>query len=262
VSGAAGVTAFDASLILQYVAGVIKAFPAASTAAERAADVTAAREFMRRAQGSFTVALGEPRREAGEWLVPVTVAGDAPVWALEVRLEGEAASTLAGVTAADGERVLRASGAGDGVAAVALAALDPLAQGEVALLRFPVGTGDFHAPRLAFARVNETTVPASVQPETPRLSYLGRPSPNPVRDAATLRLTVSTADAGAPAHVRVLDVAGRAVRTLHDAPLAAGEHALRWDLATDEGRAAPAGLYFVRARLRSGVWTQRLIVVR
>lgn len=262
VSGAAGVTAYDASLILQYVAGVIKAFPAASTAAERAADLAAARELMRRAEGRFTVALGEPRREAGEWLVPVTVTGDAPVWALELRLEGEDAAALAGVTAADGERVLRASGAGDGVAAVALAALEPLTQGEVAWLRFPAGDGELRTPRLAFARVNETIAPADVQPLVPRLSFLGRPSPNPVRDAATLRLAVSSADAGAPAHVRVLDVAGRAVRTLHDGPLAAGEHPLRWDLATGEGRAAPAGLYFVRARLRSGVWTQRLIVVR
>ncbi len=83
-----------------------------------------------------------------------------------------------------------------------------------------------------------------------------------MRDAATLRLAIAPADAGAPARVRVLDVAGRVVRTLHDAPLVAGVHALTWDLTSDAGRTVPAGLYFVHANLRGGVHTQRLIVVR
>lgn len=262
VSGAAGVTAFDASLILQYVAGVIKAFPAASTGAQRAADVVAARDFARRAQGRFEVALGEARRDGGEWLVPVTVTGDAPAWSVELRLEGGDAGALAGATASDGDRVLRATRPGEGTAAVAFAALDPLTPGEVAVLRFPAGTGEFRAPRLAFARVNENEVPLAVQPQAPALSFLGRPSPNPVREAVTLRLAVAAADAGAPARVRVMDVAGRAVRTLNTAPLAAGEHVLTWDLSSDAGRAVPAGLYFVHASLRGGVHTQRLIVVR
>lgn len=262
VSGAAGVTAFDASLILQYVAGVIKAFPAASTGAQRAADVVAAREFARRAQGTFEVALGEPRRDRDEWLVPVTVTGDAPVWSVELRLEGVDAATLAGVTAADGDRVLRAIGAADGAALAALAALEPLVQGEVAVLRFPAGTGEFRVPGLAFARVNEVVVPLDARPEAPRLSFLGRPSPNPARDAAVLRFAVAPSDAGVHARVRVMDIAGRAVRSLRDGPLAAGEHVLTWDLAADDGRAVPAGLYFVRASLHGSVYTQRLIVVR
>lgn len=262
VSGAAGVSAFDASLILQYVAGVIKAFPAASTGVQRAADVAAARELSRRAQGRFEASLGQPRREGDDWLLPVTVTGDAPVWAIELRLSGGDAATLAGAMATDGDRVFRATGTGDGIAFAAFAALDPLAQGEVALLRFPAGPGEFHAPSLAFARVNESDVKLTVDPQAPLLTFLGRPFPNPVRDAATLRLAVSPADAGAPARVRVMDVAGRAVRTLHDAPLSAGEHVVSWDLADEHGRPVPAGLYFVRANLRGAVHTQRLIVVR
>ncbi len=262
VSGAAGVTAFDASLILQYVAGVIPAFPAAANGVQRAADVVAAREFARRAQGRFEVTLGDARREGDEWLVPVTVTGDAPIWALELRLAGGDAGALAGVTASDGERVLRAVQPGEGAAAAALAALEPLTAGGVAVLRFTAGTAGFRAPTLAFARVNENLVTLSVTPAAPTLSFLGRPSPNPVRESSVLRLAIAPADAGAPARVRVMDVAGRAVRTLHDGPLAAGVHPLTWDLTSDAGRAVPAGLYFVRANLRGGVFTQRLIVVR
>ena len=83
--------------------------------------------------------------------------------------------------------------------------------------------------------------------------------PNPFNPRTSLRY--SLAHPG-PAKIVIYDVAGRAVRTLHDAPLAAGEHTLTWDLASDDGRAVPAGLYFVRASLRGGVHTQRLIVVR
>jgi hypothetical protein len=263
VSGVGGVTAFDASLILQYVAGVIKAFPAASTGAQRApVDVLAAREVLRRSQGRFEVSFDEPRRQGEEWLVPVRVTGDAPVWSIELRLEGGDADALVDATPADGARVLEATRGADGLAAAAFAALDPITQGEVAVLHFPAGTGEFRAPRLAFARVNEVIVPLVAAPVTPSLTFLGRPSPNPVRDAATLRLSIASADAGAAVRIRVMDVAGRAVRTLRDGPLPVGEHVVSWDLTTDGGRSVPAGLYFVRANIRGAVYTQRLIVVR
>ncbi len=264
VSGAAGVTAFDASLILQYVAGVIKAFPAASTRAQPVDGdgLASALEIVKRAKGTFDVSLGDAQREGDAWLVPVNVTGDAPVWAVELKLAGGAVATLAGVSAADGDRVLAVTSGGEAGGALALAAQDPLSTGEVAVLRFPAGEGDFEPPAIAFARVNENVVRSGATPQAPLLSFLSRPMPNPARGASTLRFSVSPADAGGPARVRVLDVAGRVVRTLQDGPLAAGEHVLTWDLSSDSGRPVAAGLYFVRATLPGGVHSQRLIVVR
>jgi hypothetical protein len=263
VSGAAGVTAFDASLILQFVAGYIKAFPAASTRAQPAdGDVLAVEAFIRRATGRFQLEMGAARRDGAEWVVPLTVSGDAPVYAVEVRLEDGDAGTLTGVTTADGSRVLQAFNATDGRAAIALAALDPITPGEFATLRFPAGTGEFHAPRLALARVNEVAAQAVPPAVTPSVSFLGRPAPNPAAGSVQLQLAVSAADAGARATVRVVDLAGRSVRTLFDGPLGAGTHPVSWDLVGAGGRAAPAGIYFIHAKVGGTHFTQRLTVVR
>jgi flagellar hook assembly protein FlgD len=62
--------------------------------------------------------------------------------------------------------------------------------------------------------------------------------------------------------VELLDVAGRLVRVLHDGFAAAGALPLRWDGADAAGRAAPAGLYFVRAISHGSVATDRFVRVR
>jgi hypothetical protein len=63
-------------------------------------------------------------------------------------------------------------------------------------------------------------------------------SPNPFRDAATLRLALP---APGPARVEVFDALGRRVAVLHDGPLPAGETALRLD-----GADLPPGHYVAR----------------
>ncbi|MFN8587566.1 MAG: FlgD immunoglobulin-like domain containing protein [Candidatus Eisenbacteria bacterium] len=262
VSGSSGVTAFDGSLILQWVAGVIPAFPAVSNSAHEAPDgALAARAFVERTRGTFALSLGEARRSGDEWLVPVTMSGDAPVYALELRLEGGDAASLSGFTAAAGAP-LSAHHADSEAAWAAMASLDPVANGEVATLRFPATDAAFRAPTLAFGRVNESEVTNAPAPQSPRVSLLGLPAPNPTKGPASLQLTLSAADGAANARVDVVDVAGRHVRALSRAPLGAGAHTLTWDLTRDDGSAAGAGLYFIRARVGSASFTRRLIVVR
>ena len=259
VSGAGGVTALDASLILQEVAGKIPAFPALSNAAHQAG---AAHETARRALGTFAVTFGDAQRVGDEWQVPVSVTGNVPAWSAELRLEGGDALTLSGFTTSNG--AMTAQSTNGASASVAFASTEPMASGEVATLHFAAGAGSFHAPTLAWARVNETVVTSSPapRPALPSVSFLGRPAPNPVRDAAMLSLAISGADGAAHTSVRIVDVAGRTLRTLADGQLAAGVHAIAWNLADESGRPVPAGIYFVRARTGSATFTQRLIVVR
>ncbi|MCC6649690.1 MAG: T9SS type A sorting domain-containing protein, partial [Candidatus Eisenbacteria bacterium] len=261
VSGASGVTAFDGSLILQWVAGVIPAFPAASTGARPADDdpMAAVRAFVARANGSFDVSLGEARREGTDWVVPVLATGTAPIWSLELTLEGGDAATLSGAAAGS---AMGAHSVNGSKASAAFASLEALGSGEVATLRFPAGDGEFEAPSLTFARANENIATIAPHATAPGISFLGRPSPNPARGPATIAMSISAADANSRTHVQVMDVSGRNVRLLSTAPLAAGQHTLTWDLTRDDGTAAPAGLYFVRARVGASSFTQRLIVVR
>jgi hypothetical protein len=147
---------------------------------------------------------------------------------------------------------------------VALASADPLAEGDVVILHFPAGSGGFRAPRITWARVNENVlgISSAPAPALPALSFLGRPAPNPVRERATLMLAIASSDATGRTSVRIVDVAGRTLRTLVDGPLAAGTHPVSWNLTDDAGRPVPAGMYFVRAHTASATFTQRLIVVR
>ncbi len=66
---------------------------------------------------------------------------------------------------------------------------------------------------------------------------------NPFRDRLSLGLRLA---APAETDVRVCDIAGRSVRRLEHGAWTAGAHELVWDGRDDAGRAAPAGMYFVR----------------
>lgn len=92
----------------------------------------------------------------------------------------------------------------------------------------------------------------------PRLA-LATPRPNPASGHVALSLTLPTAG---PVEVAVFDVGGRRVRTLHRGAAPAGRLDLAWDGAGEDGRAAAAGLYFVRAVAEGAVASARLVRVR
>ncbi|MEZ4649280.1 MAG: FlgD immunoglobulin-like domain containing protein [Candidatus Eisenbacteria bacterium] len=92
--------------------------------------------------------------------------------------------------------------------------------------------------------------------------------PNPASRAVRMALELGSASR---VSATIYDVSGRAVRNLIHAEAApGGRHEATWDLRDDEGRAVPAGLYFVRAQVSpegdtSGVpatRTRRLVVRR
>ncbi|HEV2105512.1 MAG TPA: FlgD immunoglobulin-like domain containing protein [Candidatus Eisenbacteria bacterium] len=83
--------------------------------------------------------------------------------------------------------------------------------------------------------------------------------PSPARTRASLRLTLAQPG---PVTVEVLDAAGRHVAALAHGPLPAGIHDLAWDLRDDAGRAAPPGVYFVRAEAAGRPFVRRVIATR
>lgn len=87
---------------------------------------------------------------------------------------------------------------------------------------------------------------------------LGPPLPNPTTGATRLDLAVPRA---CRASLGVFDMQGRRVATLLDGPLPAGRHQATWD-GTIGGRAAPAGVYFVRLRAEGADLGRSLIVTR
>ena len=82
---------------------------------------------------------------------------------------------------------------------------------------------------------------------------LGSPHPNPFEQNTTLSYSIAT-----QAHVsaRVVDVAGRVVRTLIDRTVDPGEHVLSWDGRNDSGARAASGVYFVLLESLDGSKTE------
>ena len=120
---------------------------------------------------------------------------------------------------------------------------------------FDFGGGETTLPiderGLFLARYDATLRPVADEdgPATAAAFALSQPYPNPARQA---RVTLAL-DATQTVRIALFDVLGRRVRTLHDGPLAAGEHAVEVD-----GAGLPSGVYFVRA---TGEGTSRTVPV-
>jgi hypothetical protein len=85
------------------------------------------------------------------------------------------------------------------------------------------------------------------------------PWPNPASGDVKLRLQVARA---APVDLRIYDTRGRLVRAWQADSVDAGAHEYTWDGRDGHGRAAPAGVYLIRARSGDAQTTRPLIVTR
>jgi hypothetical protein len=103
-----------------------------------------------------------------------------------------------------------------------------------------------------------TSVLAAEPLGLPRLA-LSAPAPNPFGAATRFQFALSTAGR---ASVRVFDVHGRLVRTLADGVFTAGRHDLEWNGLDAAGRAAPAGVFFVRLESEFGGAARRVARVK
>lgn len=84
-------------------------------------------------------------------------------------------------------------------------------------------------------------------------------SPNPASKNTTMAFRLSQAQF---VHLSVVDAQGRRVRTLHEGQLAVGEYARFWDGLDENGKVAPAGLYFGVLHTAEGRQSSRFALVR
>jgi hypothetical protein len=94
-------------------------------------------------------------------------------------------------------------------------------------------------------------------PPYPLVLYQNRPNPFGGPTEIDFSLTE-----GGPVSLRVYDVAGRLVRVLTDAVLAAGEYTEPWDGLDSNGSRAASGVYFYRLTVGGRELTNRMVLVR
>ena len=83
--------------------------------------------------------------------------------------------------------------------------------------------------------------------------------PNPARGATGIRLSLPAAQ---HAQVRVFDLAGRLVQTLHDGMLETGDHTFTWEGRGSHLRRADPGVYFIRVQAEGAERTTRVFLIR
>lgn len=136
------------------------------------------------------------------------------------------------------------------------------AEGEAEYLDAAVEPGRIYGYRLRVTAGGASfhLGPATVQ--TPaRIAVLAcrASGPNPFTQRTAVTLAVPRGETGL---VRVFDVQGKVVRTLHEGPLAAGEQSLEWDGRDAAGAEAAPGLYFVAAQVGAESARAKLTRVR
>jgi hypothetical protein len=99
--------------------------------------------------------------------------------------------------------------------------------------------------------IEEPAGPAAAGPEL-------RVYPNPFREALTVEFALAT---GGRAALVVYDLAGRRVRQLTAAGLAAGRQRLIWDARDDAGRAVARGVYFIELRTPAAMTHAKVVVL-
>jgi hypothetical protein len=86
-----------------------------------------------------------------------------------------------------------------------------------------------------------------------------RVAPNPAGEQSTIEFRL---DGPGQVAVRVFDIQGRRVATLHDGFMPGGDHAATWDLRDISGRRVPAGMYFLWVASPFSWATEKVVVLR
>jgi hypothetical protein len=83
--------------------------------------------------------------------------------------------------------------------------------------------------------------------------------PNPFNPMTKIRFDLP---ASGPVRLSVIDLQGRAIRSLADGSLVAGRHAYVWDGRDDAGRSMPSGLYFIRLEAQDRSLSRKILMTK
>jgi|SaaInl7_200m_RNA_FD_contig_123_3727_length_14411_multi_6_in_1_out_0_3 hypothetical protein len=227
------ITAFDASLVLQYRVGLIAQFPVQQKEADNHPQPETG-SSSKVAPRYLPVAL---QRMPNGWLLAIT--GDAEIWSGQLELDEYEGEILAG-PALQGSMLTRHDN-GE-TSRLAFASAQPVPQDEVVLQLI----GD-ERPRLHHVVFNGGQILGVIQEEvsiaaTTPVAFILHPAvPNPFNPTTHIRYDL---DAVAHTQLVIVNALGQQVRRLVDAVQTAGSHSVVWDGRDEAGRLLAAGIYF------------------
>ena len=235
VSGVAGVSSFDAALILRHQAGLITQYPV---------DVEGEGSGPKQAAGAGP--LLRTRTEENGKFIEYIISGEHMETALafDFRLTHDPLLRLQEVIS-DAAWQVEAYSRG-GKTAIAMAGRNPFAGSEV---RVRYAKGGEHANiTLEAAMANETEM--AVRQESPREYTLSQNFPNPSNPATTIRYELPKA---AKVRLEIYNAIGQRIRTLISTHQDEGRYMATWDGTNNQGAKVASGVYIYR--LEAGEFT-------
>ena len=220
--------------------------------------------------------LGEPVTDPdGDRVIPVWLHARVPVHGVHLRLAAEPGAALVhdivagawanalkapalvwSTAALEADLVVLGRGQallGDGE--ILRVQLQPGAAADARVIIAEVDVRDVHNRRVPVRLAAAGSSPAS---PAPAATSLERVYPNPMRGDLSIAFALAR---GSQARLALYDLAGRRVRTILDASLAAGPRSERWDGRDARGARAPAGLYLLRFDAAGIAQTRRVLLV-
>ena len=252
-----GITAYDASLILQYVVGKISVFPV---------ETGGVPDPMTKSLVSLrSICTGEVTDRAdGRCSVPILIDEMDGVVAGELTLSfdghmGDAEVAASGLTS----DYLLAGNVEEGQIRVSFAGAESRA-GSGPMLEVVFDEEDsasLRSLRLERVSLNEGMIPTRVVEEmaTPRAYRLGQNYPNPFNPETTIRYDV--AEAG-PVRLAIYALTGQRVRTLVDAQRSVGRYAVVWDGTDEAGRDVASSVYLCRMETGGYRSVRKMLLIR
>ncbi|MEW6753108.1 MAG: FlgD immunoglobulin-like domain containing protein [Candidatus Latescibacterota bacterium] len=256
-----GYTAQDATLVLQYIVGLIDVFPVQS-------GVPVPHPY-KPVVGQRQIALGEPELAGVRLSVPVLLDQRQGVLSAQLRIAFDAEGYRISGVELDGEasQYLVASNVVDGVLLVAMAGAAPAMAGPGAILHIQAeatGSAEPAAFRIESAGLNggeleARPVAALALAPQPRDFALLPNVPNPFNPETLVRYRLA---AQTPVRLEVFDMLGQRVRTLVEQTQAAGIYQVAWDGRDGRGEAVGSGVYLCRLEAGSFVMTRKMALMR
>jgi len=253
VSGNGTVGSLDASYILQYVAGIITKFPAEG------------------GLGKILASTGEVKWEApiaidkeGTIALPVFLKNASNVYAIQftANIDPEVVN-IESVKSLLPEGWLMVHNVSGGKLSVAMAGTTPLAEDrEIAVISLKVSSKNVESSITGEAIVNENEV-ASLEKvgirQIPNEYKLSQNYPNPFNPTTNISFQIK--DNGR-VMITIYDILGKKVRTLVDENLNAGYYTVQWNGLSDNGMSLSSGTYFYKIDAGSFTSVKRMLLIK
>ena len=253
VSGNGTVGSLDASYILQYVAGIITKFPAEG------------------GLGKILASTGEVKWEApiaidkeGTIALPVFLKNASNVYAIQFTANIDpVVVNIESVKSLLPEGWLMVHNVSGGKLSVAMAGTTPLAEDrEIAVISLKVSSKNVESSITGEAIVNENEV-ASLEKvgirQIPNEYKLSQNYPNPFNPTTNISFQIK--DNGR-VMITIYDILGKKVRTLVDENLNAGYYTVQWNGLSDNGMSLSSGTYFYKIDAGSFTSVKRMLLIK